>query len=263
MAVRLVPIKYTPGIHRVALRALCGHDEMAVETGNLGAMELLEQLLEPIPGDTEALDNPSSLATADRDRLLAAVYQDAFRGSIASTITCAACNSLYDLNFSLDALIESLGAETPLEGVEQLEDGTYRLHGGPRFRLPTGADELTVLGLPPAEAEQRLLERCLLEGDPERDAVRVQEAMQAVAPLLDTELSAPCPECGHTQTVRFNMQSFLLTALQQEQPQLAWEIHRIASAYHWSLREILDLSRRQRRRFVRIIEAELEPASYG
>ncbi|MCB0561872.1 MAG: hypothetical protein H6573_19250 [Lewinellaceae bacterium] len=257
-----VPVNYSPGLNQVILRDLRGHQEQAVEgTGTLDALLLLDGLLLRMQ-DGKLPCKPPELATADRDRLLAAIYKRTYLDKIESAITCEACQSAFDLDFSLDALLTQLQPDKTLEGIARLDDGTFRLAGGVHFRLPTGEDELAVLGLSPDEAAHLLLKRCLLDGDLEQDTARMQEAMQVIAPLMDMDLAACCPECGHQQWVHFNMQSFLLTALLQEQSQLAWEVHRLASAYQWSLNEILDLPRRLRRAYVRMIDVEMETPLY-
>jgi hypothetical protein len=42
--------------------------------------------------------------------------------------------------------------------------------------------------------------------------------------------------------------------LKKERPRLLYEIHRIASSYHWSQQEILQLPRTLRKQYVELIE---------
>ncbi len=110
----------------------------------------------------------------------------------------------------------------------------------------------------PEEAEGELLKRCVLEGDPTGDTESLQRTMKDLAPLLDLDLEAHCPECNTQQMVHFDMQHYLFSALRQEQKQLALEVHRLATAYRWSLNEILQLSRSLRRTYVALVESELD-----
>jgi hypothetical protein len=87
----------------------------------------------------------------------------------------------------------------------------------------------------------------------------VVDALEAVAPVLDLDIGTACPECGARQSVHFDVQFYLLRAIAQERPLIAREIHRIASAYGWSLQEILGLRRSERRQFVELIESEQLP----
>jgi hypothetical protein len=131
-----------------------------------------------------------------------------------------------------------------------------------------GRDEYAVAGLAAEEAERALLERCVVaagEGGTAfdasgLDASAVQEALEQLAPMLDLDLNARCPECGQDQSFHFNIQSYLLGALLGERRQLAAEVHRLAMAYGWSLHDILSLERAERRTFVALVETEMARA---
>lgn len=80
------------------------------------------------------------------------------------------------------------------------------------------------------------------------------DALQAAAPIIDLELAASCADCGHQQTAHFDLQSFLLQRLINERENLLAEVHLLASAYGWSLSEILSLARSTRRQLANAIE---------
>jgi hypothetical protein len=130
------------------------------------------------------------------------------------------------------------------------------LPDGRRFRLPTAGDQRSVLGLGAENAAAALLERCVVEGDPREDPALLQTAMDEVGAVLDLHLEAACPKCGALQGVRFDIQTYLLRALAYERRFLNHEVHRIAMAYGWGHEEILNLTREDRRAFVRLIEAD-------
>jgi hypothetical protein len=131
-------------------------------------------------------------------------------------------------------------------------DGIYQSADSGRFRLPTGVDELAVIWLPPDQARRELLTRCTLtEGaDPEA----VETAMEAAAPLLSTEIDAPCPECGTHHVVGFDMGTYLLRRLLNDKARLPSEVHTLAMAYGWGHDDILGLTRAERRRYLVLIE---------
>ncbi len=247
-----VQLKYSKVFPRVILAPLRGLDELNITGEGIGqALILLNALLsapDSVPLKAE------DLTTADRDLLLAAVYRATFGPKVESTISCSACASPFDLDFSLDDLqahVEVAGVESP---IQSMDDGTFRLPSGCHFRLPTGEDELAVMGSSAENAAEMLLQRCLLAGDPASDGDAVQEAMAQVAPILQLEMTAVCPECGEEQAVRFDMQSFLLNRLKNERRRTAWEVHLLASAYRWSHREIVELPRNLRRLYVAFLE---------
>jgi hypothetical protein len=213
------------------------------------------------PGTTLKPGAAATLTPADRDRLLAAVYARTYQERITGTTTCQNCNNLFDMDFNLSALLATLQPEDEPALAKKNGQGTYELPDGRHFRLPTGEDEFAVRHLSAEEAARELLRRCVIKGDPTADPATVQAAMKAVAPVLDLELDAQCPECEASQTIHFDIQSYLLSALKAEQPRLAQEVHRVATAYGWGLNEILGLARSQRRAYVTLIEAEMAKAS--
>ena len=247
---------------RFQLRELNGFDEQSVcSLDTMTAIGLLERLLVRRPGSpTEQLE-ATQLTAFERDRLLAEVYQRTFGPRVESTTRCTLCGDLFDLTFEIGDLLAACGFTESSSSFQsevcREPDGTFLLPSGLRFRLPTGADEMAVVGLPPDQAELALLHSCIIESKKGVDLDAVQQAMEDVAPVLNLDLDAHCPECGGKQLVHFDIQFYLLRALEQQNKQVGREIHRLAVAYGWSLNEILSLSRTQRRRFVEFVDAEL------
>ncbi len=126
----------------------------------------------------------------------------------------------------------------------------------PSFRFPTGEDELLTALYSQNDAEDFLMTRCLVKGNLVKDKEAVQKKMAQIAPVLNIEMQASCPECSHASQVQFDIQSFLLMKLKGERTQLIREIHRIASHYHWTQGAILALPRKLRKQYVALIESE-------
>lgn len=252
-----VELSYMPGIRWARLHELRGSDEQIVDGNDTGvAIRLLDRLIIEGPGPLLKPGYASALAAADRDRLLATIYRSVYGSRITGTVTCRSCGKSFDIDFDLLDLQAALApARTPAP-VEDDGHVIFKMADGRRFRLPTGEDELAVRNWSVDEAAGELLRRCLLDGDPSADADAVQQTMKAVAPLMDTELTGSCPECGQHQVIHFDIQSYLLSALHTEQSHLTLEIHRLATAYGWTLSEILSLPRSRRKSCVRLIEAE-------
>jgi hypothetical protein len=262
-----------PGGRWACLRAPRGHDEQALtrEVGSTAAVELIDRLLLDVPGTTVGPGCAWRLAVSDRDRLLAAIYADNFGDHIESEVPCAACDEASQIDFSLAALVEQttstarVGFEALVSGPDT--EGVYALDDELRFRIPTSADQLSVLDLAPDRRRVALLQRCIVEvddahtrrtaSDVPRDALdRVEAAMAAVGPVLDLDLPVSCHACGATRLVRFDIQRFLLAAFAHERRYFVREIHYLACAYGWSLGDILELAREERRAFVRLVVAE-------
>jgi hypothetical protein len=240
----------------IVLRELRGHDEDSVEgTDSEAAIALLDRLLIDAPDAALGSGQAAELTVPDRDRLLAAVQVATFGPRIESTVRCRACGQPFDLDFRLDLLLERL---VPEPAAIALADGhgLFRLPDGRRFRLPRGIEERMARCVPRDEMEAELLRRCVVEGPPSDDLGAVARALREVGPLVDLEVEASCPECGHAQGVRFDLQHFVLKRILDERRLRALEVHRLARAYHWALAEILELPRSRRRLFVELIERD-------
>lgn len=202
--------------------------------------------------------------------MLAAVYRSSFEDRIESEVACEACGESSEITFSLAALVASVmpsDESKPGESVAGPDtSGTYSLADGIRFRLPNSEDQRAVVGLRPDQRRVALLRRCILEhGDGEHRTAsdfskdmldRVEAAMAKVGPTLDLNIPVTCHECGFVLDMRFDIQHFLLAAFTHEARFLVREIHYLASTYGWSLREILDLTRDDRRAFVGLVVSE-------
>ena len=241
------------------LRPLTGEDEMALDPAGSGAANaLVARLLDDSQG-TIGPDCLKALSVTDRDRLLAAIYRFEFGDRIVGVAACGHCGDEFEFDFSLGALLthQDHGSNSAVRD----EDGLYRLADGCRFRAPTLGDMEEVAKLPIDAATGALLDRCLEApvAGWSRDAV--QTALEQVAPILNVDIESRCPHCEVKQDVAFNLESYLLRALAQDRRFLTHEIHRLATSYGWSLRDILSLSRGDRRSLVRRVEAEWAAAS--
>ncbi len=246
-------LDYGPTPGWVSLRELRGADEEMVEApDSLNAIALLDRLLLEEPGAALGPGRAADLAVPDRDRLLAALYVRSFGLQVESTVRCRSCQRPFDLDFSLQDLLQTVrDGSRPAS----TDDGLFALPDGRRFRLPTGVDEQAVALLPVEAQEAALLGRCLVDsGAVDADALAL--GLRQAAPLLDLDVDARCPECGEAQTVRFDLQHYLLARILEERRLRAWEFHRLARTYGWSRTEILEVPRSRRRLHVDLIERD-------
>lgn len=254
-----VTLRFFSGESRVRLRELTGRDERAVAgTATDDALRLIDALIMAVPGEAAA-PNAEDLVASDRDRLLVAVYRRAFGDRIENTLTCTKCRAPYDIDFSLTSLASTLDQGPSSAPVRKIAENRFETNEGVRFKLPTGRDELALAALPASDAEAGLLRCCAADEKSmfaPSDVAALQALLAEVAPLVDLELDARCPECGYTHLVQFDIQTYLLGALIAERSRLAQEVHRVAIAYGWSWDEILSLTRSERRRFVELIDNE-------
>jgi hypothetical protein len=263
-----VPLNPGPnGPRHALLREPSGRDEsLFARQDPVFASELVGRLLVSVGGKPSSEAPVWSLSVADRDRLVAELFLRCFGDRVEAVATCNGCQKSFGFAFSLGALLSDHGTRLdeqgdPAEGPDA--SGVYRLQDGIRFRLPTAADERDVARQPAERATQTLLERCIIDGDPNLCGARVQEAMDAIAPVLSLDLPARCPLCSQEQQVPFDLVGFFMAALAREQPLLVREVHCLARAYRWSHAEILSLGRSERRAFVALVLAEHEARAGG
>jgi hypothetical protein len=253
----------TGGRRWAKLRPITGEDEMGLDPAESGAGNVLLSRLLVDSGATVGPDLLPALTVTDRDRLLAGVYRKEFGDRIDGIAPCSRCGEQFEFSFSLNALVDHLtqGSGAAAEGPDG--DGFYRLQDGIRFRLPTVRDVDEVGKLPVETAVGALLDRCVAEPLESQRRDAVQAAMEQVAPILNLDIESTCPHCAMVQGVAFNLETYLLRALAQERRFLTHEIHRLAFSYGWSLRDILCISREDRRNLVRRIEAESPSGAQG
>lgn len=250
MFAETIPLRFAGDGKIARVRELTGRDEFSVlGTDTANAIDLLTSLVDSA---SSVLD----LVATDRDRLLAAVYRNAFGDRIESTLTCNACTKPFDIDFSLHSVIASIDDSSNAGEWIRLADGRFESANGLSFRLPTGRDELEAIGRTTQEVESLLLLRCTDGREWPEGKAAFEALLEKVAPIIDLELVATCPECRHVQKVQFDIQTYLLGALLTERRRLLADINCIARAYSWSLDEILSLSRSDRRRLVELIENE-------
>ena len=232
------------------LRQMTGDDERAVERADsVSAIDLVARLTGRDVSTTAAMHT-----AYQRDRILATIFTSLYGDLVESVLPCNACGKSFEITFSLKVLME--GQQPNPEFADLLEDGTYRLADGTRFRLPSGEDELAIMGFPPERALEELLRRCVIEAGHAVDADAIQNAMEQVAPILDLDIKTSCAECGAAATVRFDIQSYLLQSILRDRARLWRETHVLATSYKWSLNAIHRLTRADRRMLVSMIEAD-------
>jgi hypothetical protein len=243
---------------RARLREPCAWDELLAENAGPGQItELIANLLVCGTPGWLSREEVGSLSLSDRDRIVAALHRHCFGDRLESIVTCCACQEPFEIGLSLAELVDSVGNSAAAAGIEAPNgDGYYVLASGARFRLPTIEDELAITTLPVNEAAGALLARCSASVDHEGEGAALEGAMESLAPLVDVDIPVACAHCAAEQPVHFEMVSFFLSTLARERPILLREIHRIASAYHWSSHEIMALPRSLRRAHVALVEVD-------
>jgi hypothetical protein len=235
---------------------LTGAVELAITEAARGAGSLprrvtavLAAALGEVGGGAASFETVRSLCVADRQYLM---RQLAVRLGLEEdwlSTSCARCGSSFDVPIRYSELpVKPAGDGFPYAAAET---SLGRL----RLRVATGADQEAVAGIEdPEEARQRLARRCLTEPVPgplsEQDLQRIEGALEQVSPEVVTRAQAACIDCGEPYELYLDP----YVCLSRAGTEIFADIHTLASAYHWSEKEILGLPRERRRLYLSLLD---------
>lgn len=226
-----------------------------------------------------------SLLVADRQVLLLRLREATFGDQVQATILCPKpdCGARMDVDFSTrDIPVKESEDSGPIYYMELSPDAAFVSEHGQEyrhigFRLPNGADQealAPVLARSEAQAAAMLLTRCVQSigplGSPTDEQIRglsplaraeIEQQMARVAPEVELTLEGDCPECGRAFSLPFDLEGFVLGELNTSLDLLYREVHYLAYHYHWSEREIMDMPRAKRRRYIEVLADEIERLS--
>jgi hypothetical protein len=212
---------------------------------------VLSNALEHLGGVQATTERVHQLAVGDRQflvrQLAALIDQDILW--LSSTCTC--CRRGFDVQIEQSRLpVKEAGTSFPFA----IAPASW---GDCRLRIPSGEDQDAAAQITDDRAATRLLaRRCALDPIPETirelseaDVARIEHAVEHAAPEVTTIVQCACPECGHANEVYVDPYVCLTTSVGS-----LWDdVHEVASAYHWSERDILALSRARRQTYLRRI----------
>ena len=132
------------------------------------------------------------------------------------------------------------------------------------FRLPRVGDLDDALAESPhnaARARDLLLARCVdgASALPGQVLDRVAAAMAELDPQAELQIELACTECGHPFWFVLDTGAFLVDELDARTDLLLWEIHRLASQYHWSEAAILAMPAARRAVYLDLLERTAPP----
>jgi hypothetical protein len=176
---------------------------------------------------------------------------------------CPHCGEKLDVDLSVSELLVEPYAEAPVWREALVEDRGVRWKV--RYRLPQGADQEAVADAArtdPQQAAGLLLRRCLEaateagESPAEIPAAIVEYVAAAMCehdPQAELRLDAGCANCESPISALLDTAFLLLQELQAPVHNLYREVHTLALYYHWSEKEILNMTAPRRRRYLDLI----------
>jgi ribosomal protein S27AE len=210
---------------------------------------VLTAALAELGGAAAQPDVVRALSVADRQYLMRRLAVEIGIEESWIAARCPRCGAGFDIPIRHSELpVKPAGEGYPFATVETSL-------GPVRFRVPDGADQEAVAGIEdPRKAWRALAARCVaqsLSGElSDEDLDRAEAALEAVAPEVVTRAQAACPDCGKPAEVHLDPYVCLGAA----DSGLFLDVHALASAYHWSEREILAMPRERRRLYLSLVD---------
>lgn len=215
---------------------------------------VLAAALEHVGGERASVEVVEELCVADRQFLMQQLDRRLGSDALWLTSRCAQCQEPFDLALRWSAFpVREAGAGFP-QGVVETRQGVVRV------RVPNGGDQAALVSVARGpEGARALLARCVLAGDAPVDLARLSQEelalleaeLERLSPAVVTRVQAVCPACGASGAVEVNPYRCLARA-----SGVMEEVHVLASAYHWSEREILALPLSRRRKYLRLVERD-------
>jgi len=192
----------------------------------------------------------AELSIGARDTCLLFIRERLFGPRLVNNAACPNCSSRIEWEQNIADLHVAGGCEAPAEQAFSLDTpDRYRLC----FRLPNSLDMVAIEGSEPAVAMRRLLQRCIrsaeyrgaecaIEQLPETVIQALSQRMEALDPQAEIRIQLTCPDCAHKWEVFFDIAGFLWAEIDAWAERMLRTVHKLAKAYGWSERDILNLS---------------------
>lgn len=168
-----------------------------------------------------------------------------FGPSMPAIARCPQCTERLEFTFQCEAILPEIANASAMETTLQLQEEQLQL------RLPSTNDLLC------SASATDLLLRC--STPPVREPLRwLDKASQWIAqadPLAETAIELTCPACQHCWEAPLDIATYLSAELTNLTRRLLRDVHRLASAYGWGEKEILELSAARRSAYLEMAGA--------
>lgn len=204
-----------------------------------------------------SIESLKLISIGDRDRVLWILRQQLFGSTVQSLSVCPTCGHSWEIECDLSQAFEAESTtDIRLDYISQ--DRLLTL------RLPNSADLLQIAqgGEAESNATRRgLLQACLIHPE---DAEAIQKLsdgqvdelsgrMADADPNSNLALGLECDRCQTAWQLPFDIVSFLWAEVDRVCRRLMVEVHRLAVAYGWQEREILNLTPWRRHLYLEMV----------
>jgi hypothetical protein len=239
------------------MRSLADREILDVWENGQGLAPVARALVMLAVSGAGAVDSLARLSIGRRDAALLRLRAATFGLKVDGLSDCPSCGEVLDVSFLTDAIL----VDAPALEVVSVVVGEYQVEARPA----TGADVAAIVsersGVDP---RLRLFSRCIASARlrdqaipvdilPEEVLTAVEDALLAADPQAEVLLDLACPSCGHGWSVPFDIGTFFWAEIGTRARRVLEEIHRLASAYGWTEREVLDLGPARRRAYLEMV----------
>lgn len=201
----------------------------------------------------------AQLSIGQRDAQLLTLREGLFGSQLTSLITCPQCGERLEIQLEAQDLRVAAEAISPAILTTHVEDCTVE------FRLPNSYDLAAIARYAdPQQAQQSLLERCILQVSDNLEGISTGELpanladaiaaqMAQADPQADMQLANECPICQCQWQTTFDILAFLWSEINTWAQRLLGEVHLLASVYHWHEADILAMSPNRRALYLEMI----------
>lgn len=260
------------------LRPLTGRDEdwlcsLAPTTRHAGLISaLLARCVASIGPYDMTAELSRELTVGDRDYLLVKLCEATFGHRMSRVLVCPQpdCGAKLDLDLTVD---DFPVIEKPVARSHRIRLDADGAALEVDFHVPRGHEQELIAAsalTAPEALRDHLLASCVARialcdgGDELPFTVLSSAARQTLAvaiedraPRIDLDLEMTCPACAVSFELAVDPAAVLLDELAAGRGALERELHLLAFHYHWSLDELLQLTRPRRRRFLQLLSEEL------
>jgi hypothetical protein len=207
--------------------------------------------------DSEAL---AELSIGQRDARLLQLREWMFGSNLENTAECPQCTQRVEWENRIEDFRQE-ALDMPSQAEFNLNVANYDLC----FRLPTTMDIAAIVNASHDDAApQDLLKRCIIashfEGEaldpgslPEDVVAALGRRIEELDPQAEIRIDLTCPQCSHEWVVLFDIASFLWEEINSWAERMMLTVHKLACAYGWSEREILELSPVRRQLYLGLV----------
>jgi hypothetical protein len=171
---------------------------------------------------------------------------------------CAGCEQELEIELTLDEIAEMQGEADRSEIVE-VSIGARSL----LFRKPSGRDQEHWAGMlfrDETDAARAMIGTLavdpeIAEGLGAKELGLIDAAMDEADPLVNFLCRIDCSECEAPNEFLIDLTAVALERLSRLQQQLIVMVHKLASHYHWSEKEVFEVPHRRRKQYLDLIAA--------